>query len=140
MEQQPPFPRIINFEETTDLCLQFEKRNGLLPVIIQEATSRQVLMLAYTNKLAFEMTVEKGIACFWSTSRENIWIKGETSGNTLRIEAILVDCDQDALIYQVSLNRDGVCHTISLSGKNRKACFYRAYSSKNELKFINNMK
>lgn len=50
MEQQPPFLRIINYEETTDLCLQFEKRNGLLPVIIQEATSRQVLMLAYTNK------------------------------------------------------------------------------------------
>lgn len=133
-------PAVVNLEETTNLRLQFDKRGGLLPVIVQETISGQILMLAYANTEAFELTLEKGLAYFWSTSRQRIWLKGETSGNIMQVDKILVDCDQDALVYQVTPAGDGACHTFSRSGHNRKACFYRVYKSSDQLDFINLMK
>lgn len=115
----------VNLEETDKLALQFEKRNGLLPVIVQDHSSGQILMLGYTNMEAFEKTLSGGKAAFWSTSRNELWIKGETSGNVLHIAEILVDCDQDALIYQVHLSGEGSCHTKNQSGNFRQSCFYR---------------
>lgn len=129
-----------SLEETTELNLQFEKRNGILPVIVQESISGHILMLGYTNRETFEMTLSSGIATFWSTSRQKIWIKGQTSGNTMLIDKILIDCDQDAVIYQVALKYGGACHTISTSGQHRKACFYREYDGKSRLQFIENTK
>ncbi|MDQ1090297.1 MULTISPECIES: phosphoribosyl-AMP cyclohydrolase [unclassified Siphonobacter] len=112
-------------EESQELDLQFEKRDGLLPVVIQETTTGQILMMAWVNKEAFSYTLTHRKAAFWSTSRQMLWVKGETSGNTLHVDHILIDCDQDALVYQVTLDEGGVCHTFNRLGQNRKACFYR---------------
>lgn len=124
-------------EETIQLHLQFDKRGGLLPVAVQETQTGQVLMLASVNQKAFEMTLKTQKATFWSTSKNEIWTKGLTSGNTLRIDKILVDCDQDAIVYKGTLENGGVCHTYNEQGENRKACFYRKLDvEKNQLYFL----
>ena len=118
----------MNIEETSELALQFQKRGGILPVAVQEYRTGQILMLASVNQEALEYTLKHKIAAFYSTSRTILWVKGETSGNKLKIEKILIDCDQDALVYQVTLMKGGVCHTINQHGENRKACFYRSFN------------
>ncbi|PXY42116.1 phosphoribosyl-AMP cyclohydrolase [Flavobacterium cheongpyeongense] len=124
-------------EETQKLLLQFEKRGGLLPVAVQETQTEQLLMLASVNQEALEITLKTQKATFWSTSKNEIWTKGLTSGNTLRIDEILVDCDQDAIVYKVTLEKGGVCHTYNEQGKNRKACFYRKLDFNNhQLNFL----
>lgn len=126
-----------NVEEGNELRLQFEKRDGLLPVVVQESTSGDILMIASVNGEAVNQTIKTGKATFWSTSREKVWVKGETSGNELLIEEILVDCDQDALIYKVTLDGDGACHTTNESGSPRKSCFYRKLNVNSlELEFL----
>jgi len=83
-------------------------------------------MVAYVNELALRTTFEKGMATFWSTSRDELWTKGETSGDFLKIVGIFTDCDQDALIYQVEPQGGGACHTKDPeTGKTRETCFYR---------------
>ena len=127
-------------EEGLDLDIQFNKRGGLLPVAVQETSTGQILMLASVNQEALKKTLDSHLATFWSTSRNQLWTKGETSGDYLKIDNILVDCDQDALIYQVTLMGAGVCHTYDSNGKHRKACFYREVDlEKNELQFIDGM-
>ncbi|AUC14039.1 phosphoribosyl-AMP cyclohydrolase [Tenacibaculum sp. SZ-18] len=127
----------LELEESESLYPQFDKRNGLLPVAVQETKSGQVLMLASVNKEAFQKTLRTKIATFWSTSRNELWTKGETSGDFLKIDNILIDCDQDALVYQVTLVGNGVCHTFNSQGIHRKACFYREIDlENNNLKFI----
>ncbi len=127
----------IELEETINLQLQFEKRGGFLPVAVQESSTGQLLMLASVNQEAFEMTLKTKKATFWSTSKNEIWTKGLTSGNTLLIDEILVDCDQDAILYKVTLENGGVCHTFNAEGKNRKACFYRKLDLENiQLNFL----
>lgn len=112
-------------EEGKNILLQFDKRNGLLPVVVQESASGLILMLGYTNKQAFDTTLKTRLATFWSTSRQSIWIKGETSGDYLRIKEILIDCDQDALIYKVEVLGNGACHTKNERNVARQTCFYR---------------
>lgn len=112
-------------EEGTDLNLQFEKRGGILPVVVQESATGDILMLASVNAEALEHSIKTRRAAFWSTSRNELWEKGLTSGNTLKLDEVLVDCDQDALIYKVTLEGTGVCHTKNRPGSHRKACFYR---------------
>ena len=132
--------KIIELEESLALNPQFEKRGGLLPVAVQETSTGQLLMLGSVNKEALAKTLKTKKATFWSTSRNKLWTKGETSGDFLRIDKILIDCDQDALVYQVTLLGDGVCHTYNLQGKHRKACFYREINIEEEkLQFIANM-
>ena len=82
--------------------IDFEKGNGLVPVIAQDAESGKVLMLAYINKEAFEYTLKTGRATYWSRSRGKLWRKGEESGNFQEIVDILIDCDNDTLIYKVT--------------------------------------
>ena len=124
-------------EESTQLHLQFKKRGGLLPVAVQESSTGQILMLASVNEEAFERTLQTGMATFFSTSRQKLWAKGETSGDFLRVDEILVDCDQDALVYRVTLLGEGVCHTFGAVGRHRKACFYRKLNQENtELVFL----
>ena len=130
----------IELEEGLNLNPQFEKRGGLLPVAVQESATGQILMLASVNQEAFDKTLKTKMATFWSTSRNELWTKGETSGDYLQIDNILVDCDQDALVYQVTLVGNGVCHTYAKSGAHRKACFYRELNPENhQLKFVKNM-
>lgn len=113
-------------EEGSEVCIDFEKRGGFVPAIVQDAKGGRVLMLAYVNQLAYETTLEKGMATFWSTSRNELWTKGETSGDFLKIVAVLTDCDQDALIYKVEPQGGGSCHTKDAeTGKTRETCFYR---------------
>jgi len=118
-----------NLEESNTLNLQFEKRGGLLPVIVQHSDTYEVLMLGYTNREAFDYTVKHMIAAFWSTSRNELWVKGKTSGNTLHIKEIRVDCDQDALVYVAKLEGSGVCHTKNQNNQFRTSCFYRSLTS-----------
>ncbi len=130
-------PSIIDeiVEEGSRSLLQFDKRGGVLPVVVQEATTGEVLMVAYTNREAYEETRRSGYACFWSTSRNALWKKGESSGDYLAIQEIRVDCDQDALLYRVKLLGDGVCHTVEKTGKHRKRCFYRTVDDGGSLRF-----
>lgn len=112
-------------EETASINLQFDKRGGLLPVVVQDIDSKDILMLGYANQEAWEETLHTGLATFWSTSRNEIWTKGKTSGDYLKICDILIDCDQDALVYQVKRMGSGACHTKNEQGEARKSCFYR---------------
>lgn len=113
-------------EEGQQLSLEFEKRGGLIPAVVQDVKDGRILMLAYVNAEAFDVTLQKGMATFWSTSRNELWTKGETSGDFLKIVDILTDCDQDALIYRVEPQGGGACHTKDpVSGKTRETCFYR---------------
>ncbi len=112
-------------EETEALRLQFDKRGGLLPVVVQDQHSNDVLMVGYVNELALQQSLQERIATFWSTSRNTLWIKGETSGDYLRLHEVWVDCDQDALVFRVEVLGEGVCHTKDPSGRSRSSCFYR---------------
>ncbi|MFM8911757.1 MAG: phosphoribosyl-AMP cyclohydrolase [Flammeovirgaceae bacterium] len=116
----------VELEVGNQLHLQFEKRGGLLPVAVQESSTGQILMIASVNEAAVAYSLEHKRAAFYSVSRQRMWVKGETSGNFLQLDKILVDCDQDALVYQITLVKGGVCHTFNESGENRKACFYRS--------------
>jgi phosphoribosyl-AMP cyclohydrolase len=118
-------------EEGSELLIDFAKRDGLVPAVVQDARDGRILMLAYVNKEAFSMTLEKGLATFWSTSRNELWTKGETSGDYLKIVEILTDCDQDALVYRVEPQGGGACHTKDpQSGRARQTCFYRRVDPK----------
>ncbi|WP_343382414.1 phosphoribosyl-AMP cyclohydrolase [Candidatus Bathycorpusculum sp.] len=97
--------------------LDFTKGNGLIPVITQDAKTKTVLMQAYANKEAVELTLKTKKATYWSRSRNEIWIKGETSGNTQKIISISTDCDCDSLLYLVE-QTGPACHTGEYS------CFY----------------
>ncbi|MEO1099958.1 MAG: phosphoribosyl-AMP cyclohydrolase, partial [Bacteroidota bacterium] len=131
----------IDLEEELEFRPQFDKRGGLLPVAVQEIETGQLLMLASINEEALQKTIKTGLATFWSTSRNRLWTKGETSGDALRVDNILIDCDQDALVYQVTLLGNGVCHTFNQQGNHRKACFYREMNLvKNKLQFIKGMR
>lgn len=90
--------------------LNFEKASGLIPAIIQDATTNKVLMLGYMNQEAFDKTQKEQIVTFYSRSKQRLWTKGETSGNFLKVKEILLDCDGDTLLIKV--NPTGVvCHT-----------------------------
>ncbi|MBV6652379.1 MAG: phosphoribosyl-AMP cyclohydrolase [Mameliella sp.] len=135
-----PYSTTIELEEGTKLNLQFDKRGGLLPVAVQETSTGQLLMFASVNEEALKLTLETKLATFWSTSRNKLWTKGKTSGDMLKVDKILIDCDQDALVYQVTLLGQGVCHTFDLQGKHRKACFYRELDmEQNKLLFLKGM-
>jgi phosphoribosyl-AMP cyclohydrolase len=90
--------------------LDFKKGNGLIPVVVQDAESKQVLMVAYANEEALGKTLSTGYAHYWSRSRGKLWMKGETSGHTQKIRSILVDCDYDTLLYVVE-QKGPACHT-----------------------------
>ena len=90
--------------------LDFKKGNGLLPVVVQDAESKEVLMMAYANKEALKKTLSLGYAHYWSRSRKKLWMKGETSGHTQKIRKVTTDCDYDTLLYVVE-QKGPACHT-----------------------------
>ncbi|TDJ27035.1 MAG: phosphoribosyl-AMP cyclohydrolase [Gammaproteobacteria bacterium] len=92
---------------------------GLLPVIAQEVDSGEVLMMAWMNREALELTREKGRAVYWSRSRQQLWYKGETSGHVQELEEIRIDCDADVVLLQVRQVAGIACHT------GRRRCFFR---------------
>jgi phosphoribosyl-AMP cyclohydrolase len=90
--------------------LDFKKGNGLIPVVVQDAESSEVLMLAYANEEALKKTLSTGYAHYWSRSRKKLWMKGETSGHTQKIKQVMTDCDYDTLLYVVE-QQGPACHT-----------------------------
>ena len=100
--------------------MNFTKLDGLIPAVIQDAVSNEVLMVGFMNEEAYNRTLESGFATFFSRSRGTLWMKGETSGNRLKVERILVDCDDDTVLVKVKRLGDGnVCHT------GERTCFFR---------------
>jgi len=97
---------------TKDLLakLDFKKGNGLIPVVVQDAESKEVLMLAYANEEALQKTLSTGYGHYWSRSRQKLWMKGETSGHTQKIRKVMTDCDYDTLLYVVE-QKGPACHT-----------------------------
>lgn len=115
--------------KTKETCgtneIRFDKE-GLMPVIAQEYKTGEVLLLAYANIKAISLTLKTGLATFWSRSRQKIWVKGDASGNRLKVMSVAVDCDGDALLYTVKLPKGGgACHEQDEKGNRRESCFYR---------------
>jgi len=97
--------------------IDFAKGKGLVPVVTQEAKTGKVLMVAYANRQAVELTMKTKLATYWSRSRNELWKKGETSGHVQKVRRVLVDCDSDTLLYVVD-QTGAACHT----GKH--SCFF----------------
>ena len=98
------------------IAIDFAKAGGLVAGIVQDAKSGEVLMLGFLNEDSFRKTIETGFVTFWSRSRSELWMKGETSGNRLRVISACTDCDNDALLFRVEVEGDGlVCHEGTIS-------------------------
>jgi|SRR5271157_2051243 len=110
------------------LSPKFDER-GLIPAVVQDIQTGQVLMLAWMNQQALELTRQTGQAHFWSRSRQELWRKGATSGNTLQVVDVRVDCDQDAVLV-LAIPAGPVCHTGATS------CFYRKVTENDNLQTI----
>jgi phosphoribosyl-ATP pyrophosphohydrolase/phosphoribosyl-AMP cyclohydrolase len=106
--------------------VDFEKNGGLVPVIVQDVDSNEVLMLAYMNEEALNLTQKTGFAHYFSRSRNKIWKKGESSGNTQEVKEILVDCDNDTILLKVK-QKGVACHT------GRKSCFFTKLDTKEKV-------
>lgn len=119
----------IELSEVVDQ-LAFDSR-GLLPVITQDATSKQVLMLAWTNEEALSQTFTTGFVTYWSRSRNQLWVKGETSGHTQELVSLSIDCDGDAILCLVN-QKGAACHT------GRKHCFYLQANTERRKIFVVN--
>ena len=92
--------------------MDFSKLDGLIPAVVQDEVTAEVLMVGFMNEEAFERTMATGYATFFSRTRRTLWMKGETSGNRLRVIDVRVDCDEDTLLLRVAREGDGnVCHT-----------------------------
>ena len=119
-------------EEGGVLALDFGKLEkvaacgqDLVPVAVQDADSGEVLIVAYANAEALEYTRREGVAAFWSTSRNELWVKGATSGDVLELVEIRVNCEQNSLLYRVRYKGKGACHTQDETGRSRAGCYYR---------------
>jgi phosphoribosyl-AMP cyclohydrolase len=99
--------------------LDFDKQNGLIAAIVQDAKTKRVLMVGYMNREALDKTIASGNVTFFSRSRQKLWTKGESSGHVLKLESLAVDCDGDALLVQASPVGPGVCHA------GFESCFFR---------------
>jgi len=101
--------------------IDFKKGEGLIPVIIQDASTSEVLMLGYMNRESWEKTLKTKNATFWSRSRNTLWIKGETSGHVQEVKEIYLDCDGDTLLLKVNQFGGAACHT------GHRSCFHHRY-------------
>src|SRR5665213_1273061 len=96
--------------------IDFAKTDGLVPGVVQDAQTGELLMLGFLNQESYSKSLESGYVTFWSRSRQQLWMKGETSGNRLRIVSAATDCDNDALLFRVQVEGDGlVCHEGAVS-------------------------
>jgi phosphoribosyl-AMP cyclohydrolase len=119
-----------NIEEGLEFIPKFDE-NGLITAIAQDNRTGEILMVAYMNRQALDLTISTGYATYYSRSRQELWKKGQESGHVQKVEQILVDCDQDCLVLKVTVD-SGQCHV------GYQSCFYRALdkNSDNKLKFI----
>ncbi len=130
-------------EEGTGETLDFSKlrqvagiEEEVLPVVVQDSATKEVLIVAYINRQALDESLKTGIATFWSTSRNELWVKGATSGNALRIDEIRINCEQNSVVFLVTPLGSGVCHTKDSDGQFRTGCYYRRIKPSGELEFV----
>lgn len=121
-----------DIEEATQLALDFEKLHKVaatgqlvVPAVAQDARTGDVLIIGYVNEQALQESLAQGLAVFWSTSRNELWVKGRTSGDTLRLQEVRVNCEQNSVLYRVVPEGQGACHTKARDGSPRQTCFYR---------------
>lgn len=108
----------------TEAGIDFAKMDGLVPGIVQDARTGEVLMVGFLNDESYRKTLETGFVTFWSRTRQKLWTKGETSGNRLRVISAATDCDQDTLLFRVHVEGDGlVCHEGTVSCFTRPIAF-----------------
>ena len=119
-------------ENGTKLSLDFKKLakvaacgEDLIPAVAQDAATGEVLIVGYANQLALDTALNEGMATFWSSSRNELWIKGKTSGDYLEIVEIRVNCEQNSLLYRVKPKGQGACHVKDEQGIARTGCYYR---------------
>lgn len=119
-------------EEGTEVQFDFEKLSrvaktghSVIPAAVQDVDSKAVLLIGYVNKQALDHTLEHRVATFWSTSRNELWIKGATSGDMLDLIDVRVNCEQNSLLYLVRLKGEGTCHT-KVNDRSRYGCYYRS--------------
>jgi len=119
-------------ENGLELMLDFDKLakiaacgSPVVPVAVQDDATKEVLIIAYANEEALRYTLDNGIAAFWSTSRNELWVKGKTSGDVLEVVDIFVNCDQNSLVYRVKMRGKGSCHVRDKEGNTRFGCYYR---------------
>ena len=117
-----------NIEEGTEFIPKFDD-NGLITAIAQDAKTGQILMVAYMNRQALDLTIQTGYATYFSRARQKLWKKGQESGHFQKVEQILVDCDQDCLLLKVTADA-GQCHV------GYQSCFYRALSKGTDKKLV----
>ena len=110
------YTKTVNLEDAFIATLDFEKQNGLIPTIVQDYQTKQVLMLAYSNKEAVKTALSQGVGAYYSRSRDELWVKGKTSGNEQELLTARFDCDFDTLLYTVK-QKGNACHL------NRFSCF-----------------
>ncbi|MBP8178342.1 MAG: phosphoribosyl-AMP cyclohydrolase [Spirochaetes bacterium] len=99
--------------------LDFTKLDGLVPAVAQDYKTGEILMVAFMNEEAFELTLKTGIVHYWSRSRKTLWKKGESSGNVQQVKEIRIDCDNDCVLLKINQIGDAACHT------GYRSCFYR---------------
>lgn len=135
---------VYELEEGSKLQLDFNKISkaivkcpDIIPVAVQNADTKEVILIAYMNREALNHTIRFRIATFWSTSRNELWIKGETSGNTFEIVEIRVNCEQNSLVYIVRPIGEGICHTKDSKGKARDCYYRRIKMNTNNLEHLN---
>jgi phosphoribosyl-AMP cyclohydrolase len=119
-------------EEGTPLRLDFSKIGtiaesvpGVIPAVAQDIETGLVLMVGYVNEEALKAALEQKVAVFWSTSRNELWVKGATSGDTLALIETRVNCEQNSILYLVRPKGEGACHTTDADGRSRPSCYYR---------------
>jgi phosphoribosyl-AMP cyclohydrolase len=131
-------------EEGTDVEIDFsklrrigEKELDVVPVVLQDADSREVLYVGYANAEALRETLRRREAVLWSSSRDELWHKGATSGDILDVDSVRVNCEQNSLLYVVRLRGEGACHTRGADGRPRRSCYYRRLDETGErLEFV----
>jgi len=130
-------------EEGSTLALDFTKLRqvaageaDVVPAIAQDANTGEVLIVGYANQTALDAARETGLAAFWSTSRNELWIKGKSSGDSLRVEEIRVNCEQNSLLYRVTPQGRGACHTRTRGDAPRPGCYYRRIAADGSLEFV----
>ena len=119
-------------ENGTVLSLDFKKLSkvaacgeDLIPAVAQDAETGEVLIVGYANELALNTALKEGMATFWSSSRNELWIKGKTSGDYLEIVEVRVNCEQNSVLYLVKPKGQGACHVKDDFGNTRRGCYYR---------------
>lgn len=101
------------------------KKCDVVPVVVQDSSTGSVLIAAYVNERALAETFKQQVVCLWSTSRNELWVKGKTSGDTLDLDEVRINCEQNSLLFRCTPRRKGACHTKDAAGETRVSCYYR---------------